>query len=272
LWSSVSECSNDEREARKMKAKCEIAVLAGVLIASVPALAMDLVPFTGSFSPPGTPPYTVVDSGYGTATVTADNVYGKGAGYTSEDDDDAYLLVQSNGIGQPAATRTTVVTFTADTTNFKNVRVSGYWMPALAATLPGDSEYFYESNDCVTIQLEHDGSGPSPVILVNNECGGGGSPSDGSAGFLNLNNGSWLQFASALGDIPDDATTVSLVVYLTSSAVNESLGLDNLEITGLEVQAPAPAFSSIGLAFLALGMLAIGYRRVVRRARLASEV
>jgi hypothetical protein len=198
-------------------------------------------------------------------------IYGKGAGYTSEDGDDAYLLVMSNGVGQPAATRTTVVTFEANTANYRNVLVSGYWMPALAETLPGDNPYWFEDNDCVTIELEHDGSGPSPVTLVDNVCGGGGSPSDGSAGFLNLNNGTWQQLGSSLGDIPDDATDVKLVVYWTSSAVNENLGLDNLRITGVEVRAPAPAFGSIGLAFLALGMLAIGYRRVVRRARLDPE-
>jgi hypothetical protein len=251
-----------------MKAKCQVAVLAGVLIASVPALAIDLVPFTGSFAQPGTPPYTVEDSGFGSATVTADNVYGKPPGYTSEDDDDAYLLVMSNGVGQPAASRTTIVTFEANTANYRNVRVSGYWMPALAATLTGDNPYWFEDNDCVTIQLEHDGSGPSPVTLVDNVCGGGGSPSDGSAGFLNLNNGTWQAFGSALGDIPDDATDVKLVVHWTSSAVNENLGLDNLVITGLEIRQPAPAFGSIALGFLALAMCAIGWRLLSRRARL----
>ena len=122
--------------------KTRIVALAAVLLASAPALAADIIPFTGSFVPSDNP--TGVLSNGGFTEVVADNAYGKPPGYLSQDGDNAYLLLSSNGPGDPPQLRTAVLTFTANTGPYKDVQLSGYWMPALAATLPGDSEYFFE--------------------------------------------------------------------------------------------------------------------------------
>ena len=107
---------------------------------------------------------------------------------------------------------------------------------------------------CVTIEAAHNGTGPSPIILVNNVCGAA----------LNAANGQWAQFNTTPGQIPDDATEVRLIARLTSSAINERLGLDNLRIFGNVVQT-APTVSGIGLILLTLAMLVGGIFGVRRR-------
>jgi hypothetical protein len=85
-------------------------------------------------------------------------------------------------------------------------------------------------------------------VIVNNVCGTA----------LNTGNGTWVQFTSALGAIPDDATSVSLVGIVTSTAPNESLALDNLRIRGDLLPLPAPVLGGVALALLALAVFAIG--------------
>jgi hypothetical protein len=114
----------------------------------------------------------------------------------------------------PPNDQTVTVTFDpVDLTNWTDVEVSLSFIAN-----PNSGSLVFEGSDHLTVEVQHDGTG-SPIVLFDED----GNVLDGLIG---------QGYQSLEATIPDDATTATLLLYVTISAGNEPIHFDDILFSG----------------------------------------